>query len=350
VRIIDQTLLPSTVAYCDLCTIGEAVEAIRALRVRGAPAIGIAAAYALAVCAERTASSAARVRDDAHGGARVATRSVTARATQRIRTALESAAESLVAARPTAVNLRWAVERMRRVWRCADVAHVSSAAIVGALQREADTILAEDLDMSARMGRAGADLLATVTCVLTHCNTGGLATGGLGTALAVVFAAHAAGKKVSVLADETRPLLQGARLTAWELAERGIPVRVLVDGAAAAALATGMVNTVLIGADRVAANGDTANKIGSYPLAVLAQRHAVPFYVVMPSSTLDLSISDGSRIPIEQRGGDEVLRGALGPVAPDGVTAWNPAFDITPSELITGWITERGLERPPFAR
>ena len=174
--------------------------------------------------------------------------------------------------------------------------------------------------------------------------------GGLGTALAVVFAAHAEGKRVSVLADETRPLLQGARLTAWELATRGIPVEVEADGAAGWALATGRVDVVLIGADRVARNGDTANKIGSYALAVLAGRHGVPFYVVMPSSTLDLSLPDGRAIPIEERASSELLDGALGPVAPRGAAAWNPAFDVTPAELITGWITERGVERPPFVR
>lgn len=327
VRLIDQTRLPRDLVFHDCTTVPEMVEAMRALRVRGAPAIGVAAAYMLALVAERIGPG-----------------SMT-----RLSQALDEAAEELIEARPTAVNLAWAVERMRGVWEGLAAGPDAADMVVHLLREEADAIRDEDLAMSERMGRAGAELLPMDARVLTHCNTGGLATAGLGTALAVVFAAQAMGKNPSVLADETRPLLQGARLTAWECQQRGIPVKVLADGAAGWAMASGLVDVVLIGADRVVANGDTANKIGSYPLAVLAKRHDIPFYVVMPSSTIDPDTHMGAEIPIEQRGAREVVDGALGPIAPDGVGAYNPAFDVTPAELITGWITERGLVRPPFA-
>lgn len=326
VRVIDQTRLPHDLLYHDCATVPEMVEAIRALRVRGAPAIGVAAAYMLALVAEQIGGD-----------------SMPALAAK-----LEAAADVLVEARPTAVNLAWAVDRMRGVWQGLSAGADAAAMVVLLLREEAAAIHDEDLAMSTLMGKAGADILGQDARVLTHCNTGGLATAGLGTALAVVFAAHAQGKNPSVLADETRPLLQGARLTAWECQQRGIPVRVLADGAAGWAMAQGLVDIVLIGADRVVANGDTANKIGSYPLAVLARRHDIPFYVVMPSSTIDHDTAAGAEIPIEQRSSEEVTRGALGPIAPEGVEAYNPAFDVTPADLITGWITERGLVRPPF--
>ncbi len=327
VRLIDQTRLPHELIYHDCTDVREMIEAIRALRVRGAPAIGVAAAYMLALVAEKA---------DTHS-------------MPRLHDILECAADELVEARPTAVNLAWAIQRMRGVWEGLAMGPDAADMVVHLLREEAEAIRDEDLAMSERMGRAGADLLPPDARVLTHCNTGGLATAGLGTALAVVFAAHAAGKNPTVLADETRPLLQGARLTAWECQQRGIPVQVLADGAAGWAMASGLVDVVLIGADRVVANGDTANKIGSYPLAVLAKRHEIPFYVVMPSSTIDTDTEVGAEIPIEQRTSDEVTRGALGPIAPEGVPAYNPAFDVTPAELITGWITERGVVQPPFA-
>jgi methylthioribose-1-phosphate isomerase len=311
-RLIDQRRLPGELVHLECRRVGEVTAAIRDMVVRGAPAIGIAAAYGVVLA----------VREFARGGGE-----------------LERALERLEAARPTAVNLHWALARMRR-----------------ALARDADdsSVLAEaraihDADVAAnrRMGELGAARLPEGRAVLTHCNTGSLATGGFGTALGVVRSGWRDGRVSGVYADETRPWLQGSRLTAWELIQDGIPVRVIADGAAAALLRTGEIGCVVVGADRVTANGDVANKIGTYGLALAARAHGVPFMVVAPTSTLDPDTPNGSAITIEQRNPEEVL--GFGPtrVAPDGADAWNPVFDITPAALVDVLVTEAGvLERP----
>jgi methylthioribose-1-phosphate isomerase len=324
-RIIDQTLLPGRYEIRSIGTLDGVCEAIRSLRVRGAPAIGIAGAYGVLVALAETP------------GAR--------RAAAALRARVDAAAARIGATRPTAVNLSWALERMRAVAGGED----DAGALFDSLAREADAILQQDLAMSAAMTAHAASLLRDGDAVLTHCNTGGLATGGGGTALGAVFAAAADGRRLHVYANETRPLLQGARLTAWECAQRGVPVTVLVDGAAASLLASGRVACVVVGADRIAANGDVANKVGTLGLAVLAQRARVPFYVVAPSSSIDGALAHGAAIEIEHRGRDEVLRFAGAATTPEGVAAYNPAFDVTPAELVTAVVTERGVHRPPFA-
>jgi len=266
-----------------------------------------------------------------------------------LRRGLERAMGELDASRPTAVNLRWALSRMRE--RLASLPQDAEPATVReALAAEAAAIQQEDVDLCRRMGENGAALLPDPCTVITHCNTGALATAGIGTALGVVFAAVEAGKKVSVFVDETRPLLQGARLNTWELAQRGIPATLICDGAAGWTLKTQRVDAALVGADRIAANGDAANKIGTYSLAVLCARHGVPFYVAAPYSTLDLGLASGEEIPIEERDPAEVtgVRGLA--VAAEGTQAFNPAFDVTPAELIAGIITEHGVFRPPFTK
>jgi len=254
--------------------------------------------------------------------------------------------ELIDATRPTAHNLAWALRR------CASRLDRSDESDVGRLHEivveEAHAIAAEDRELCRSIGRAGAELVPDGGAVLTHCNAGALATAGIGTALAPLYTAWEEGKRFSVFADETRPLWQGSRLTAWELARAGIPVKVLCDGAAASLLAGGKIGLVIVGADRVAASGDVANKIGTYAVALAAGRHNVPFYVAAPSSTFDLDIAEGKDIPIEQRDDREVLEPGGRLVAPEGVGAWNPAFDITPSSLITGFVTEAGILRPPF--
>jgi methylthioribose-1-phosphate isomerase len=254
--------------------------------------------------------------------------------------AVSEAAARLVATRPTAVNLGWAVQRMLAAARGT---HGSPADVAAVLEREALAVHADDRAMCDAIGRHGAPLLPDGAVVLTHCNAGALATGGIGTALAPVYVAHAEGRRVAVVADETRPLLQGSRLTAWELARAGIGVTVITDGMAASRLRRGDVTCVLVGADRIAANGDTANKIGTAGLAIVARALGVPFYVAAPRSTFDPALPDGGQMPIEERAPGEVTRWGTRPTAPDGVGAWNPAFDVTPAELITGFITERGL-------
>ena len=323
VRIIDQRRLPAALVERDLATIDDIVDAIATLAVRGAPAIGICAAYGLAVVMR------------AHTGA----------PRDAFERALAAAAERLIAARPTAVNLAWAVRR------CADGARAAAgdaAAMLTVLTAQARAIHDEDLAMSAAIGTHGLSLLGDLVRVLTHCNTGALATGGGGTALAVVYAAQRAGRAVRVFATETRPLLQGARLTAWELQRAGVDVTVLADGAAAALVRATSVDAVLVGADRIAANGDAANKVGTYALAVAARRHRVPFYVCAPWSTVDAHTPNGDAIPIEMRGREELALVAGVPVMPDGVNAWNPAFDVTPAELITAIVTDRGVHRAPY--
>jgi methylthioribose-1-phosphate isomerase len=323
VRLLDQTLLPKTVRHLEIATVEQMMEAIRALRVRGAPLIGIAAAMGLAA--------------EAEGRARGATGRAPPPADW-----LRSAASRLIAARPTAVNLSWAVERMRRVGDAALESGAGAEAVATRLRAEAQAIWDEDAAMCEAIGRAGAELVPAGATILTHCNTGMLATGGIGTAFGVLYAAHAGGKGIDVIACETRPLGQGARLTAWELARVGIPGRVVVDGAAAALMASGEVDLVITGADRIAANGDVANKIGTYALAVLARAHDLPFYVAAPHSTFDVSLVSGDAIPIEERAGEEILD------ATGSVRAYNPAFDVTPAALITAIVTDRGVLRPPL--
>ncbi len=348
VRIIDQTLLPERYEFLSLDTIDGVCEAIRSLRVRGAPAIGVAGAYGTLVAVEERWPGDTPVFvsaiDDAAPPGTVRVNRVPSATLDQVRARLSEAGARIALTRPTAVNLSWAVDRMRAVWdRAADV-----PSLLAALVAEADAILAEDLAMGRALATHGATLLAADGAVLTHCNTGGLATGGVGTALGVVFAAVADGKRVHVFADETRPLLQGARLTAWECAQRNIPVTVLVDSAAASLLAARRVGAVLVGADRIAANGDTANKVGTLGLAVLANRYGVPFYVVAPTSTIDLAARDGAAIPVEHRDAAEVKRFAGAPTVVDAADAYNPAFDVTPADLITAIVTERGIHRPPF--
>ncbi|MDP6606965.1 MAG: S-methyl-5-thioribose-1-phosphate isomerase [Dehalococcoidia bacterium] len=314
-RLLDQTLLPNRVEYREIASLDAAVEAISSMRVRGAPAIGIAAAYALAAIA----------RDGGRG-------------------AVEEAAPTLAATRPTAVNLRWAVDRvLARVIEAA-----SSADVAGIALDEARRIHEEQREADARMAADGASLLDQGSALLTHCNTGPLATGGRGTALAVVIEAHRRGLVSDVFVDETRPRLQGAHLTTWELAQHGIPHRLIADSAAASIMARGAVSAVFTGADRIAHNGDTANKIGTYSLAVVAGHHEVPFYIVAPTSTIDPQSAGGGAIAIEQRDEAEVLTVGNEALTPDGTRALNPAFDVTPASLITAIVTELGVLRPPY--
>jgi len=320
IEILDQTLLPGREQYLVLDTVAAMAEAISQLRVRGAPLIGIAGAYGVALAARC---------DGRTSGGRDA-----------LLARVERAAHELVVTRPTAVNLRWAIERMLAVARATAGDEVELAA---ALEAEARAIHEEDREMCARIGRFGAAFVPDGATVLTHCNAGALATGGMGTALAPIYTAHAAGRAVRVIADETRPLLQGSRLTAWELSRAGIDVTVIADNMAASRLRRGDVSAIFVGADRIAANGDTANKIGTYPLALAARAHGVPFYVAAPRSTFDLAIATGEGIPIEERRAEEVVAWNGTRTAPQGVAAWNPAFDVTPAELVTGFITDAGV-------
>ena len=323
VRIVDQRALPEAQIERDLEG-GEAVaDAIRTMQVRGAPLIGIAAAMGL-VAGTRELRGAAR---DA------------------FLARLAPLVELLAATRPTAVNLRWALDRMARV---AAATPGDGSALWERLHAEATTIWEEDRAMCRRIGEAGLSLVPDGANVLTHCNAGALATGGIGTALAPLYLAHDAGRKLHVFVDETRPVLQGARLTAWELTHAGIPCTVIADGAAGALMRQAKVDLVIVGADRIAVNGDFANKIGTYSLAVLALHHGVPFYCAAPSSTIDLALADGDGIPIEQRAPEEVKTVAGRPVAPAAAAALNPAFDVTPARYVTGYVTDRGLRRPPF--
>jgi methylthioribose-1-phosphate isomerase len=321
-RLIDQTRLPTEFVQIDCRDVSAVWDAIKALRVRGAPAIGIAAAY----------------------GAVIGARSQGSRDAESIRRALGAATLYLRTSRPTAVNLFWALDRMDA--SVAGVHDEDGPAIVDRLLLEARQIDEEDRAMCRAIGRHGAGLVRPGQGILTHCNAGGLATADYGTALAVVFAAHEDGIPLHVFADETRPLLQGARLTAWELTRRGIPVTLICDSMAAQVMRERKVHLVVVGADRIASNGDVANKIGTYGVAVLARAHGIPFYVAAPSSTFDLSIPDGSAIPIEQRDPREITHGFGRQTAPDGVGVYNPAFDVTPAELIAGIITEMGIIHP----
>jgi methylthioribose-1-phosphate isomerase len=323
VRLVDQTLLPTQVEYRDCHTVEEVWEAIKVLRVRGAPAIGVAAAMGIVVGLQtlRQPTSAA------------------------LRERLEQVADYLRTSRPTAVNLFWAIERMQRRAGALIDRH-SGEEVMQALLAEALAIEEEDRQMCRAIGRAGAELIRDGQGVLTHCNAGGLATADYGTALAVMFTAAEQGRRFCVFADETRPLLQGARLTAWELQQRGLDVTLICDNMAAQVMKEGKIQLVITGADRIAANGDTANKIGTYGVALLAQAHRVPFYVAAPSSTFDLSLPTGDSIPIEQRDAREITHGLGKQIAPEGVKVYNPAFDVTPAHLIAGIITEKGVIRP----
>jgi len=321
-RMIDQTLLPVEFRQIEVQDIEAMWEAIKVLRVRGAPAIGIAAAFGTILGIQK--SQATNYED--------------------FRADLTKATEYLATARPTAVNLFWALERMKRV--ADENRHMTIPVLKERLLDEALAILEEDRRMCRAIGRHGAELVRDGDGILTHCNAGGLATADYGTALAVIYAAHEQGKKVRVFADETRPLLQGSRLTAWELMHSGVEVTVICDNMAAVVMRQGKVNLVVVGADRIAANGDTANKIGTYTVAILAREHGVPFYVAAPSSTFDLSLASGDEIPIEEREPHEVTHGFGRQTAPDGVAVYNPAFDVTPASLITGIITERGIISP----
>jgi len=326
VRLIDQRLLPTREAYVVCRDAEETAEAIRAMVVRGAPAIGCTAAHGVAVEAARLAGLAA---SDFDAG-------------------MDRALVRLGGARPTAVNLTWAVERMRAVLAAARGAGTSPKGVAERLDREARAIQQEDLEACRAIGRHGGALVPERATVLTHCNAGGLATAGYGTALGVVRGAIEAGKSVRVLAGETRPFLQGARLTAWELMKDGIETVLIADGAAGSVLRRGGVDLVVVGADRIARNGDVANKVGTYPLAVLAREHGIPFYVAAPLSTIDRSCPSGDAIPIEERDPREVTEIGGARIAPEGVGVLNPAFDVTPARLIAAIVTERGVARAPF--
>lgn len=318
--LIDQTLLPTEFKEIECRSVEAVWEAIKQLRVRGAPAIGIAAAYGVCIGVADAADTTAFAK-------RVA-----------------EAADYLATSRPTAVNLFWALDRMKAV-----ATPDSGASLEDAKERllaEARAIHEEDREMCHAIGRYGATLLESGQGVLTHCNAGGLATAEYGTALSVFFTAQDEGKELRVFVDETRPLLQGSRLTAWELTQRGIDATLICDSMAAQVMREGKVQAVITGADRIAANGDSANKIGTYSLAVLARAHDIPFYIAAPSSTFDLSITGGNEIPIEERAAEEITRGFGKQTAPDGVKVYNPAFDVTPAEYIKAIITERGLIEP----
>ncbi|MFA5065592.1 MAG: S-methyl-5-thioribose-1-phosphate isomerase [Dehalococcoidia bacterium] len=324
-RLLDQTALPHQEIYLEISDYREAVRAIKALQVRGAPAIGIAAGYGIALGA----------------------RSIKASSIKAFQKEMEHVLEDFAASRPTAVNLFWTINRMRRALSTAD----SRGEAVEALEKEARLIQRQQSAAMAVLSRIGSSLIDDDCTILTHCNTGQLATGvEYGTALGVIKAAAEQGKKVSVYADETRPLLQGARLTTWELERLKIPVTLITDSMAGHFISRGKIDCVLVGADRIAANGDTANKIGTYSAAVLAGENGIPFYVAAPLSSIDISIVSGDHIPIEERGREEVLEFQGQRIAPQKVRAANPAFDVTPHRYITAIVTEKGIIRPPYKR
>jgi methylthioribose-1-phosphate isomerase len=314
-RLIDQTRLPTELAFVDCRDMAAVWEAIKSLRVRGAPAIGVAAAYGVVIGIQQSIAD------------------------------LEQTTSYLATSRPTAVNLFWALDRMKR--RASELGpSAGEAQLRKALLKEAKAIHDEDRAMCHAIGKHGAALLGDGWGVLTHCNAGGLATAEYGTALAVIYSAHDSGKRLQVFADETRPLLQGARLTSWELKQHGVDVTLICDSMAAKVMQEGRVQAVVVGADRIAANGDAANKIGTYGVAVLAAAHGIPFYVAAPSSTFDLSLASGDQIPIEERDPAEITHGYGRQTAPEGVRVYNPAFDVTPARLIRALITEKGVIEP----
>jgi len=326
VRMIDQRKLPTIEEYPTFKNYEEVADAIKVMVVRGAPAIGVAAAMGVAL----------GVRDSS------------AKNIAELREHFKQITDTLASTRPTAVNLFWAIERMKRVFREVATDGADKRSVAQRLIQEALAIQNEDIESNRRMGQFGQELLPNSGTVLTHCNAGALATAGYGTALGVIRAAVENGKRLRVLADETRPFLQGARLTAWELWKDDIDVRVISDNMAGSLMRQGLIDVVIVGADRIAANGDVANKIGTYSVAVLARQHEIPFYVAAPFSTLDLNISDGSHIPIEQRDPTEVTHMGGVRIVPDGVSVFNPAFDVTPQEFVTAIITDRGVALPPY--
>ena len=323
-RLIDQTLLPEKLEYVETDNLEEIYSFIKRLVVRGAPAIGCAAALGLAAVSQKSSAADTKTFMDE----------------------VSSSADYLASSRPTAVNLFWALNRCVELLKSSKLK--SPDEMKELLIREALEILSEDIEMCRAIGLNGACLIKDDTRILTHCNAGALATADYGTALSPIYVAHEKGLRLKVFADETRPLLQGARLTAWELDRAGVDVTVICDNMAAFVMRKKMVDIVITGADRIAMNGDSANKIGTYGLAVLASYHKIPFYIAAPYSTIDFSITDGSQIPIEERDRDEVIRGFWKLTAPASVNVFNPAFDVTPCELISGIITERGIIIPPF--
>lgn len=327
IRMLDQRLLPTEEKYLMLRSYEEVAEAIKKMVVRGAPAIGVSAAMGLALGASQSVgTSVADLEDD-----------------------FDYMCQVMAATRPTAVNLFWAIERMRDRLRREKSKTDDPLKIKASLIEEAQNIFREDVAANRALGRFGGELLADGDTVLTHCNAGALATAGdYGTALGVIRGAIDAGKRIAVIADETRPFLQGLRLTAWELAKDNIPVTVITDNMAGHVMKSGKVNAVVVGADRIAANGDAANKIGTYMVAVLAREHNIPFYVAAPVSTLDLSLQSGDEIPIEERDRREVTHIKEHQLAPDGVGVQNPAFDVTPNSFIAAIITDKGVARPPY--
>lgn len=322
-EMIDQRVLPAHFEYLVYRNAVEVAEGIRSMVVRGAPAIGCAAAYGVALealaCQHLRGKAFTKVMDEAF--------------------------DVLAASRPTAVNLFWALKRMRAVWQA--VQHLSAGQAAATLLAEAHEVSAEDVRINRAMGAFGAALLPDGARVLTHCNAGALATAGHGTALGVIRSAVEAGKRISVIADETRPFLQGARLTAWEMVQENIPVTLITDNMSGHLMSQGQIDAIVVGTDRVAANGDVANKIGTYMVAVLAQRHNIPFYVACPLSTIDLSMADGTAIPIEERAPEDVMGFRDCHWAAQGVQVRNPAFDVTPAELVTALITEKGVVQQP---
>jgi len=325
VVMLDQLLLPGKEEYLRLDSAEEVAEAIRRMNIRGAPAIGVAAAMGIALGLQGAGEDPAA-----------------------LRSRFEQVCRFMGETRPTAVNLFWAIERMTRIFE--SVADQPADRIRSALRDESQRILDEDVASCRRMGALGARYVRDGANILTHCNAGALATGGYGTALGVVRAAHQEGKRIHVFADETRPYLQGARLTAWELQKDGIPVTLITDNMAGHFMQKGRVDLVVVGADRIAANGDAANKIGTYPLSVLAREHGIPFYVAAPLSTVDMNLASGQDIPIEERGAEEVVIVGGTRIAPEGVDAAHPAFDVTPAANITAIITDAGIAGPPSAQ
>ena len=324
VRMIDQTLLPTEKVFVDCRTVEEVGHAIKTMIIRGAPAIGVAAAMGVSLGADSISASNF---DEFYG-------------------AMEKQCDQLGKSRPTAVNLAWAINRMKQVAK--ESKNLPIPELKARLKEEALTILTEDISINKAMGQHGQTLVESGNVVLTHCNAGALATAGYGTALGVIRASMGAGKNIRVLANETRPFLQGARLTAWELKEDNIPVKLITDSMCGFFMKNKDVDLVVVGADRIAGNGDIANKIGTYMVAVLAKENNIPFYVAAPVSTLDLSLASGDEIPIEERSAEEVVNINNKRMAPEGIEVAHPAFDITPNKLVTAIITEEGIARPPF--
>jgi methylthioribose-1-phosphate isomerase len=326
VVMVDQRKLPGTEVYVTCKTAKDVAKAIKTMVIRGAPAIGVAAAMGIALGMKRS----------------------TATGTKQFVTEFQRICDLMAATRPTAVNLFWAIERMKRTFSDAAQRGLSVAELKARLEDEARAIHDEDVESCRTMGAHGASLVPDSARILTHCNAGALATAGYGTALGVIRAAAEQGKRIAVLADETRPFLQGARLTAWELVKDGIDTTVITDSMAGAMMRLQQVDLVVVGADRIAANGDVANKIGTYSVAVLAKEHGIPFYVAAPLSTIDLETPDGSRIPIEERNDREVTHVGASRLTPEGARIRNPAFDVTPAKYVSAIITERGIARAPY--